>query len=103
MAADETHAHRLAGEHAVLCKGGLFLRGVEALRVLEETINVMVLHCLAGDYLGISVVSIKPANLMSLWNLRRIFATVGCPKGLACVYHMIWATPNIIRYCNHTL
>ena len=37
MAADETHAHGLAGEHAVVGEGGLFLGRVEALGVVEET------------------------------------------------------------------
>lgn len=43
MASDEAHAHCLAGEHAVLCEGGLFFGGVVALGVLEEA-DVEVVH-----------------------------------------------------------
>lgn len=35
MAADKAHAHRLAGEHLVLCEGGLFLGRIEPFGVLE--------------------------------------------------------------------
>lgn len=40
MATDEAHAHRLAVEHVMLCKGGLGLRLVEALWLLEHVPGV---------------------------------------------------------------
>lgn len=46
MASDEAHAHCLAGEHAMLCEGGLFFGGVEALGVLEEA-DVEIVHFMA--------------------------------------------------------
>lgn len=40
MATNEAHAHFLAGEHVMLCKGGLGLGFVEALGVLEHSPRV---------------------------------------------------------------
>lgn len=54
MASDEAHAHCLAGEHAMLCEGGLFFGGVVALGVLEEADVELVHFSQWPDYPGSS-------------------------------------------------